>query len=394
MNKKHYIVLFFCALLPFLGYFLNPNIAFNDSYAYLGYICHNPSIPNSLETPLFLGIISFFPCSIIYLKVYELILYYITLIALAHFGEQAFNKEKGWFVSLFVAGLSPLLFLEAIKFENDQLGWCIAFIALAVTAFALNQQKLKKFSLLGLATLLFGLSFLFWKGTIVLFAMLGFSSIILFVFWLLPSTLIFFTSFIGYLQASFSSNMVAENQPGAAIIFLAFFVPFLLDIPKRWKVLGFVSFLVAVLIPKFALFCLPFVALGLVNMIDKVEKEDKYIKVRRHLPNFTLFCLIMCFLFAYIGFSAVPSSEQLQQDKEAIQLAQDLNINLYNDWDYGWHLTYLGYNTTYRAGYPNPDYNNLQKPYIALTTQDLNHLKCLTIKQVRQTKTIKCLETD
>jgi hypothetical protein len=114
------------------------------------------------------------------------------------------------------------------------------------------------------------------------------------------------------------------------------------------------------------LFAIPFLALGLVVF------EDKYKKKFKHFPDLTKIAIAFSIAFCFLGFYAAPTQTQFDTINQAYVLSEELDIPIYNDWKYGWWIIYNGYDTNFKASYPNPDYNNLQKPFVALTSKDLN----------------------
>lgn len=79
-----------------------------------------------------------------------------------------------------------------------------------------------------------------------------------------------------------------------------------------------------------------------------------------------------------MGYSLYPTTNDLNEIKKAIQLSKDTNLPIYNDWGEGWIFISQDYPTKYFASTPNPDWNNLKKPYLAWTTETLPN--CQTIK--------------
>ena len=113
-------------------------------------------------------------------------------------------------------------------------------------------------------------------------------------------------------------------------------------------------------------FAIPLLALNFLNLETK-----KGLRNKKWFPNLIAVGLVFACVYAFFGFYASPTQADLDQIQQGIVLAEDLNVPLYNDWEIGWQVEYLGYPTKYKASYPNPDWNNLSKPFVALTKEEL-----------------------
>ena len=120
MNRKEISILLFVTVIPFVGYLFNPLLAYGDSYAFLGGAC---GVNSEFVIP-------FVPCNVFVIKIILLLLYVVSVFAIAKFGESVVGEKLGWRVGLYSAALTPLLFQEALKFENDIFGWSLAFVGL------------------------------------------------------------------------------------------------------------------------------------------------------------------------------------------------------------------------------------------------------------------------
>ena len=130
MDRKHFFLLLIVTLIPFVGYFLNPLVAGFDSYAFVSQVCGN-TVPGNLGSELFKSfLLPLFPCNFLVIKVVLFLAYFAAILGIAFWAEQAVGKERGWKVAFVSATISPLLFFEALKFENDIFGWALSFIGL------------------------------------------------------------------------------------------------------------------------------------------------------------------------------------------------------------------------------------------------------------------------
>ena len=376
MNKEEVFALFLVCLIPFMGYIINPNLAYYDSYAFLSNACGtNYNLSGANE------ILNLLPCNVFLIKIILFSLYFLSILAIAFAGEKYCSKN-GWRAGFYSASLTPLLFQEAMKFENDIFGWSIFFIAFALFSIGVNSNKLKTKSISYVATLITCLiSFYFWEGSLI-----GFFALSLIAFELLlisvPIFVSKFSQLYGYAVGRVGTELqIAEEQIGAGMIPMMFLFPAVLDIPKKVRLAGWFTFLVGFLKIKYMLFAIPFFAMGF------VEFENKYSEKFKHWPNLILVGFAFCMAFTMLGLFASPNTAELKLVDEAIDLGVELNVPVYNDWRFGWWFVYRGLDTGYKASYPNPDYPALETSYLAFTSQDLN---CFLVQSTERIKLYKC----
>jgi len=368
-------LLFVVCLIPFIGYFANPLLAGFDSYAFASEVCGH-GVEDSLGSELFKSLLFVFPCNFFLIKVVLFIVYFIAIVALALWGEEVLGKERGWLVGFVSATISPLLFFEALKFENDIFGWSLSFVALCLLFKGFSLVKWHEKRVKGVMCIILGLgacflAFLCYLPSLLVLLGVGLVSVYtIFLAFLAGVVLLqnvpMFREPINGIQALVSEEMIASGIP-----WIAFFLPFIWDIPKKYKLPTIVLLGTGFVKAKVMLFAVPWLALGL------VEADAKF-KDKRWWPNLVVVGLVFCVAFSFMAYFTVPTTQNFADIKEVIQLSQDNNYPLYNDWSYGWWVWYNGYETNYKAFYPDPDYNNLPKPYLAYT--DTN-LPCTQLKE-------------
>ena len=81
-----------------------------------------------------------------------------------------------------------------------------------------------------------------------------------------------------------------------------------------------------------------------------------------------------------------PTEKDLAGVKDFVKLC-DFNIKCVNDWSVGWWVTAYGGATQYKASPPDPDYNQLTRPFLALT---VNSLDCNLIERQGMLNYYKC----
>ena len=373
MNRRQVALLLFVCLVPFIGYFLNPNLAYTDSYAFLGGAC-------GLNQNYFIPLV---PCNVLAIKTILVGLYAVSIFSLAFFGEKVLG-ERGWRVGFYSATLSPLLFQLGMNFENDIFGWTLVFVGFALFGIGFKEDKASEKAIY----YFFGCCSAFLATFAWLGAYLGVLTLSLMWFPLLvlviPTIFVWRDYIVHYFVQYLNPNqLVGEEMLGAGIVPVMFVFWVLYQKPKNllFPLATWASFLIGVIKIKYMLFAIPLLMLNFV----KFEQENApHIK---HFPNLIVVGLVFACVFNIFGFFAAPTQQDFVQIENAIGLARDLNVPLYNDWSYGWWVEYKGYPTQYKASYPEPDYNNLVHPFVALTTQDLN-----CIKEFEQTnkKTYRC----
>jgi len=229
----------------------------------------------------------------------------------------------------------------------------------------LKNDKIKAISCLFIAMCCFYLAYLAWEGSLILLFSLSFVFLYLLLI-TVPIFLIKFNMLIGYLLNNFTNaNPIAEEVVGAGMIPMMFLFPAILDIPKKWKLTGWGLFVIGFIKIKYMLFAIPFLALGMVKF------EEKYSNIK-HFPNLIYIAITFSVVFSFMGLWTAPTLEQFDNIDNAFLLAEDLNVPIYNDWSYGWWIKYLGHDTNFVSSYPDPDYNNLSRPYVAISSKDLN----------------------
>lgn len=343
MDKKNACLLLFVCVVPFIGYFLNPFLAYYDSYAFLSGAC------GLFEGNSYLLPLAF--CNHFLNKLILLGLYVVSIFCVAFFGEKVYDKQLGWRVGLYSATLTPLFFQEAMKFENDIFGWTLVFVGFSLFGLAYASTKRQHKLLWGIiawCACIFAI--LFWQASFL-------GALIIGLMWLpllVLSMPTIFLSFWDLINHALLNRGIGEEQFGAGIVpVMIMFFP-LLSKPRNTKffLATWFAFAVGFIKIRFMLFAIPLLALNFLHFEQRMGKKWK------RWPNMKVVCCGLAMAFFFIGFFSTPNIYDMNQMESAIALAEDNNILLYNDWEVGWQITYLGYDTNYRASFPDPDYNN------------------------------------
>ena len=299
---------------------------------------------------------------------------------------------------------------------------------LAIQIFDLIPHNLLVFKLIMFLSLFFSIYFLWllvknfydertaWLSIIVLFAttpfvlfefakfeneLFAFPFILLGCYWLLKKDLKFVVAWVaslsfwwwpGYLFLFGFKSGVMELQlfVGLSTLFLGFVFIFPYFFQKSWWLLlvGVVFLVFGLLSSHLTIFMLPIVVLGIAQFIQLARSKQWDTK------NIILPCIILIIALNYALIVAVPTTNDLGLIQETIELHKKTNYPIYNDWSYGHWLQYYDYETIFRSGGEDPDYNSLKKPFIGLTMRDLTDLGCKSVKtnvsHVRKIKIWKC----
>lgn len=340
VSKNEFLKLFGLTLLPFLFYFGRPDIFGSDGYAFLGKICFQTALPNQ---PIISDlIVSILPCDILTLKVLLFLLCFSAVLALAYLGKLYW--ENGWLCGL-VAFVSPLIFYEFIKFENDQFAFPLIFWAIYFffRSYALEDQEDRLRSKLYCLGLLI-VAGLIWEGTALVIFAFGLADL-LFTFVSIP------VLFVGFnkLPQIFGLHMgkVAENLPFVSLIWLGFLLlglnGFYFGNKARWKLIIPATFLLLVSISnaKYVLLVVPFLCLGIMNTWNELVPD--YMKTM-----FVMLAITLPFLYGFNSLTMPPTEQQWQAVDYAISASETGMVQ--NDWDYGWWVKWHGGITDNFAG--------------------------------------------
>ena len=139
----HKLVLFLVVVsTPSLTLLLRGVVWGSDSFAYWALSCGNVSVINNLHSPqwFYWFIQKIISCDLYQLAFIMFVLYLCSLVAVWIIGKHFFGSE-GWRLPIYLGSLTPLFFLEAMRFEPEFFGWTIAFIALGLFTWFLDKTK-------------------------------------------------------------------------------------------------------------------------------------------------------------------------------------------------------------------------------------------------------------
>lgn len=366
--RARVIIIFILAFFASIASFLRSFPFGYDSYASI--LCQTSGECGMLGLqPLMVVLLGFLPFNTFLLNLVFLFCTFLTFFGLFLIGLHFCKNERVVWLSLFVlVSFCPFFVFHLHEWENELFAYPLLLFGL----YFLLKKKLFP------CVCCFLLGGLFWGGVVYVAAVWGLAFV---AGWLaIPLVLAYFlfpSSVVGFLVPS----LVVESMFGLGLLdlfVLVVFLPFCLDFREGevFLPLGLlVGFLFVLLQGKFVFVLIPFVLLGIVRFVSLIEQKGHSMNLLIPLSFFMLFCMNVAF------FYAEPSVEQMFLVKDSVKMAEDNNLQLYNDWSYGYWVNYYNYDTNFRGSFPDPDYNLLQKPFFALSDKNLTTIQCIVEKE-------------
>ena len=376
MTRFWFPLLVLVASIPSVTLLLRGLVWGSDSFAFWSVSCGNVLYANSLSSPVWfvVAIQNIVNCNLIVLAFLMFLFYFLALLGLYFFGKNFVEKEV-WRFPFYVALLTPLFFVEVLRFENDFFGWSLALIGLGVFSLALTKKSIILFALSGCCMLF---SYQLWQPSIFFIVLAWFlvpiSSLFKYV-GVLVSLLSILLPKTSYVVGSFTNgiglNSVAEEIPLVGLVFVLHILHLYKKIPFPLIYYGIFLLLLGALKSKYMFLAVPLLVLG---VLLKQQKEGLSFKKTlfgvKEIPVLYV-CLILGIGYFFMGLNMYPTTLDLNEMSYAIKLSRDQNVMLYNDWGDGWTFVSLGYDTNYKISYPNPDWNNLPKPFVAWSKEKI-----------------------
>lgn len=311
------------------------------------------------------------------------VFYFLGLLGVWFLGNYVF-KSKGILLPIYVGSLTPLFFIEALRFENDLFAWTLSFLGLGLFCLYLEaKNKPLKATLLILIGLCLVFSLFTWLASILVW----FSCILMLIksdklrkTLILVFVAIFVIIFYKYILQSFTSlifspSLIAEEIPFVGLIFIIHIIHYWNKTPQPFHYYSIILLIVGLIKVKYLYLATPFLLMGLIH-----KELTEGIIIRKKTIPVIFFVILFLFGFIFMGLNMYPTQEDMGELQTAINLAKDNNLQLYNDWGDGWMLIYLGYPTEYKCSIPQPDWNNLPKPYIGWSKREIIDCNNLTKK--------------
>lgn len=336
MTPKKLLLIFFICLIPFLFYFLKPEMVGFDSYAFVNLVCFSQPLNNLLPGAEL--VFSVLPCNFLFFKLLLFAVFFSCTVVLALIGE-LFEKERGWLISLFVL-TAPIYFSHFLWFEDDFLAFPFLFLGLY---FSLKGVMNKDFKAQFVGFVLIVFAGLFWQGAIFYLIAVGLLTVFPLLF-VVPILLVKWNNFV---YAFTPSLVISENFPVFGFLLNGVLLIGFVKLPK-WLLLPTIFLTVlALLNSKFAFLLVPFLCIGFIRLIGLAFNEMKG-------KEKGLFYLILVFmvLVSLVSLSATvmyaePTSVEFDAIDFAVEKANDLNKSFVNEWSFGYWVKFKGIDTNF-----------------------------------------------
>ena len=359
-----FLLVLLVAIAPLIVLLLRGVVWGADSFAFMAVACGKPFV-SELGHPFFANLVPLFDCNVELIFLSMFVIYFFCLVGIWVFGNFVFPR-KGFLVAVLTGSLSPIFFLEALRFENQLFGFSLAFIGLGLFTLYLTHKKLPtRIIALFLACISALFSVLFWFPSILIVLayplLYNLSDVhrkyyVLLIF--VGGLTIYATTLIETVLNLQNFVVVSEQLPLVGIIFVLHIIHLYKFIPQKFYTFGVLIIFVGLVQAKFMFLCLPFLILG---VVAKELKEGLWI--RNHKLPLVAFSLYILIAFSFSAINFFPT----QSDIREIETVSTQSDPVYNDWGEGWLFEYLGFQTDYKKFFPQPDWNSLERPYYAYT---------------------------
>jgi len=342
VEGKHYAWIGLFSLIVFMFHVVHPFMVGTDSYYVYAFSCEQEVNPDGLQ---FLARLFFeyYPCDLLAYKFLSAIVLFVSSVIVAKTGE-LFDKKNGWLAGLLVF-VSIAWVHWHIQIEDDLLGYPVLFLAnYFMLKGSLNKSNLWR--LIAIALVLFT-GALIWKGALLYLAIYSFFFLIALI------TLFGVLYYIGFgaMHALIGNPYILENWHG-----LSFRTPGLghgvgllglyLFTRKIWLFVPFLIF--SILNVKWAVHLSPFLGLGLmffyidiVKNKHKIPESDVWFHKHLHWVPYIIGLVAVIMVSVMLVFQ-IPHANQMEASERVVELSEELNVGISNDWSYGYWIRYFG----------------------------------------------------
>jgi hypothetical protein len=372
---KHFLGVLVVSLLPLVALLLRGVGWGADSFAFYALGCGNVSLVSQVSSDFFGRIVLLFGCDFVFISILMWLFYFLALLSLWQIGKLVLGKNA-WLLPVYCGTLTPLLFIEGLRFENDLFGWSLAFMAIALFCLALKAKRWLKVPLLLFSCVIGIVSVLIWSASLLLLP-IALLLLPIKLGWKTLLTVLVFLGFIlfkwGYILNSFNlfhpAGLISEEIPLLGLVFVLHIAHFWRKTPQPFALYGTFLFIFGAIKAKYMFLATPFL---LMAVIQKEKSVGLFLGKVKFPIHPLIFCAIFGISLVIMATNLYPIQTDLKEIKDLIQISGDQNIPIYNDWGTGWLFVYEGYNTRYKASrQPGFDWNELKKPYLAYSTTDL-----------------------
>lgn len=237
--NKNWLLFFLVGFAPGIALLLRGLVWGADSFAFWGVSCGLDKYALKLASPSWFVwfIQEIINCNFFVLVFFMIVFYLASLWGIYQFGKNLFAHQALLFPIL-VGSLTPLFFIEALRFENDFFGWCLAWFGVGLW-FLLSKHKMLRF----VALLPIVLGVILWFPSIFIAVIplfyVGFVRKhlnLLISIGLIALFIVYGWYFIGSFTQGVGENAVAEEIPLVGIVFVLHIIHFWKKIPQPFKI--------------------------------------------------------------------------------------------------------------------------------------------------------------
>ena len=365
LRESPYLIFFLLLLIPFAALFLRPDFVGFDTYGYLAITCQNSNV--SMASGMSFLAFKLLPCDFFAIKTLLFCLCFVSGAAVIKLAT-LFSPKNGWRAS-YLLFLSSALVLEFSKIENDQLAFPLLFVSTYLFFKAVKTGD--RFAGLDSLMLVF-VAAAFWEGAI--FYLIGYTlNVWMLALLSIPAIIVFRGKIVA---AILRTALVAEDLPFQFHIhFLANFGLFGAILSPLLLPQALFFFALGVASAKFWILSLPFLIVGAVLLLERVD-----------MPRLNEIVFIIAVFSAFGLAQSVwlnpPQPEHWQAIDYALEVG-DGNIN--NDWGLGYLVKWRGGETqSYMSPHQQQEFSEGQ---VVVSERDLN---CSMLEEFGKAKVYKC----
>lgn len=146
--KQQVLLVLGVAMLPFISLLLRGQVWGADSFAFLSVACGNVQHVDKLGHLFFAQFVPLFGCNLLFIFFIMFLFYFLALLGIWVFAKTIFVGEwfskwddKAFLLPVCVGTITPLFFVEGLRFENDFFGWTLSFMGLGLISILYKRLK-------------------------------------------------------------------------------------------------------------------------------------------------------------------------------------------------------------------------------------------------------------
>lgn len=330
MKKPNpYLFLFLLLLVPFSVYIARGSFIGNDGYGFLLFVCSGENLVGLQSLPL--AVFSLMPCNALFIKG---ILFLLAFISGYFILKLCSLFAEDWWRASYLIFLSSVFVLEFVKFENDQFAYPFLFASLYFfykgLMFGRRKSFVKSLVLLGIAGLL-------WQGSVFYLLSFTFNAFALAIV-SIPILIWKRSQIVGAIVRGFE---IAEDMP------FQFHLHFILNFGLLGAILepvltyqALFLFALGAISNKFWVLSLPFLVVGMVLLLKKLEGMPQ---MRWFNPQ--LFAIVLAGFCLFGVTQSIMLNPPTESHWKALAYARTISDDVEVDWSYGYWARWFGIQT-------------------------------------------------